>query len=401
MKVLVIDPKIAGISGDMLLSSLIDLTEDFSSLQDLENEINKLENCERFKVRVEEEDVGIRAKKLNIEIKERRLKNPKELKEAINSVAKGIDLSYKGLKIAKKVIDDLIGAEAKIHKKHFHLHEIASLDTIFDIVGSIKLLEKHGFLESAIYSTPPLLGSGYINIDHGRIAVPAPATLEILRKHRFKFCNFSVNAELTTPTGAALLVNIAESIFDFVPPMTPLRVGYGAGTKKVDNILNVLRVIEGEEFKAVSDRIVMIESNLDDVSGEVMGHVINKLLKEGAIDVFITQAIGKKNRPVSIISAIANHKNYEKLVELLMMETGTIGVRIYEIPRLIAERVRKRVEVEIKGKKYEISVKTSKIGRKVINVKPEYEDLRRIAEETKIPLREIAKIVDRILSGYF
>lgn len=393
MKILVIDPKIAGISGDMLLASLIDLTGSFDVIEQLEDEINKLENCKRFKVEIKDEDVGISAKKLEIEIEESRLEHPKDLKKAVNSVVKNLDLSQGAVNVVNRVIDDLINVEAKLHKTNFHLHEIASLDTIFDVVGSVMVLDKNNFLEADVYSTPPVLGNGYIEMEHGKIASPAPATLEILSKHRFRYSNLPVNMELTTPTGVALLVNIVNSIVDFFPPMTPVRVGYGAGTKKVDGLINVLRVVEGEEFKAVSDKIVILETNVDDVSGEIIGYTINKLLNEGAVDVFVTQAIGKKNRPVNIISVITDYKNYERMVELLMNETGTIGVRIYELPRLVAERVKKKIEVEIQGKKYQVTIKISKVGRKIVNVKPEYEDLKRIAEDFGMPLRIVSKIV--------
>ena len=397
MKILVIDPKIAGISGDMLLSSLIDLTDSFDIIGHLENEINNLENCKKFKVEIKDEDVGIVAKKLEIEIEERKLKNPDELKNATNSVLKNLDVSQHAAIIVNRVIDELIDVEAKLHKGDFHLHEIASLDTIFDVVGSVLLLDKNGFLEADVYSTPPVLGSGYIEMEHGKISCPAPATLEILAKHRFKYSNLPVNTELTTPTGAALLVNIANSVVDFLPPMTPVKVAYGTGTRKVEGLLNVLRVVEGEEFRAVSDKIVILETNVDDISGEVIGYTINKLFKEGAVDVFVTQAMGKKNRPVNVISVITDHKNYERMVELLMDETGTIGVRIYELPRLVAERVKKKVEVEIRGKRFQVTVKISKVGGKTINVKPEYEDLKRIAEDLGIPLRVVSKIVEEQL----
>ena len=394
MKTLVIDPKIAGISGDMLFASLIDLTNSFDVVWQLENEINELENCKKFKVEVKDEDVGIVAKKLDIVLEERRLKHPDELKRAINKVAKNLDLSQNALNTINRVIDDLISVEAKLHKGNFHLHEIASLDTIFDVVGSVMLLDKNNFLDAFIYSTPPALGNGYIEMEHGKVACPAPATLEILAKHKFKYSNLQINMELTTPTGAALIVNLANSVIDFFPPITPSKIGYGAGTRKTEGLLNVLRVVEGEEFRAVNDKIIILETNVDDVSGEIVGYAINKLLKEGAIDVFITQAIGKKNRPVNIISVIADYKNYERMVELLMAETGTIGVRIYELPRLVAERKKKIVEIEIRGKKFQVTIKTSKVGKRVINVKPEYEDLRRIAESLNLPLREVAKIVE-------
>lgn len=401
MKILVIDPKIAGISGDMFLSSLIDLTNFFDVIGQLEDAINKLENCKRFKVEVKDEDVGIVAKKIDVNIDERRLKHPKDLKNAVNSVVKNLGLSQKAVNVVNRVIDDLINVEAKLHKTNVHLHEIASLDTIFDVVGSIMILDKNNFLEADICSTPPVLGSGYIEMEHGKIASPAPATLEILSKHKFKYSNLPVNMELTTPTGAALLVNIANSIVDFFPPMTPVRVGYGAGTKKVDGLLNVLRVVEGEEFRAVSDKIIILETNVDDVSGEIIGYAINKLLNEGAVDVFVTQAIGKKNRPVNVISVVTDYKNYERLAELLMEETGTLGVRVCEIPRFTAEKRKEVIELEIHGKRFNVTVKISKVGKKTINVKAEHEDLKKIAEDLKIPLRKVARIVDECIAKHF
>ncbi len=397
MKILVLDPKIAGISGDMLLSGLIDLTGDLDSISEVEEAINQLKNCHRFRVKVVERDVGILAKGLEIDIRERRLSDPLDFRNAVESVAKSVDLSNHASKFVQNVIGDLIGAERKLHGGEFHMHEIASLDTIFDVVGTATLLDRNGYFDSEIYTTPPVLGGGYIEMDHGKIASPAPATLEILATHGFTYHNFNVNAELTTPTGAALLVNLTNNVVDVFPPMKLNRVGYGAGTRRVDGIVNVLRVVEGEGFRAVNDRIVILETNVDDVSGEVIGHAVRRLFDEGAVDVYVTQAIGKKNRPTNIISVISDYKNYHRMAEVLMMETGTIGVRIYELPRLIAERRKEKVEIEIFGRKFKVTVKTSRVGEKVINVKPEYEDLRKIAENLNLPLREVLKEVEKNL----
>ncbi|KUJ93042.1 MAG: pyridinium-3,5-bisthiocarboxylic acid mononucleotide nickel chelatase [Archaeoglobus sp.] len=297
------------------------------------------------------------------------------------------------------VIDDLISAEAALHGNNFHLHEVASLDTIFDVVGSAALLCRNGYLDAEIYTTPPALGGGSIEIAHGRITIPAPATLEILRRHKFRYSNFNVDAELTTPTGAAILANLTENIVDVFPPMTPFRVGYGSGTRKIHGVVNVLRVAEGDAFQAVNDRIVILETNVDDASGEIIGHAATRLFEEGAVDVYVTPAIGKKNRPTHVISVITDYKNYSRLVELLMRETGTIGVRIYELPRMVAQRKKERVEVFLEGKKFEITVKISRVGEKVINAKPEYEDLKRVARELNLPLREVAKKVEKILTS--
>ncbi len=397
MKILVLDPKIAGISGDMLLSALIDLTDSIDAVLDVENAINRLENCHSFRVEVVERDMGVLAKGLEIDIKERRLPSPVDLRKAVKSVVERVSLSDRASRFVYRVIDDLMGAEAKLHGGEFHLHEIASLDTIFDVVGAAAILDRNDYFDAEIYTTPPVLGGGYIEMDHGKIASPAPATLEILAAHGFRYSNLSVNAELTTPTGAALLVNLTGNIVDVYPPMRLNRVGYGAGTKRVDGIVNVLRVAEGEDFRAVNDRIVILETNVDDVSGEVVGHAVRRLFDEGAVDVYVTQVIGKKNRPANIISVISDYKNCHRMAEVLMRETGTIGVRIYELPRLVAERRKERVELELFGRKFEVTVKTSKVGERVINVKPEYEDLRKIAESLDLPLREILREVEKNL----
>ncbi|WP_456329058.1 nickel pincer cofactor biosynthesis protein LarC [Archaeoglobus sp.] len=395
MKILVLDPKIAGISGDMLLSALIDLTNSTDAVLDVEEAINRLENCQKFKVEVIERDMGILAKGLEIDIKERRLSSPADLRKAVKSVVDSLELSDRASKFVYRVIDDLIGAEARLHGGKFHLHEIASLDTIFDVVGTATILDREGYFDAEIYTTPPVLGGGYIKMDHGKIASPAPATLEILAAHGFRYSNFDVNTELTTPTGAALLVNLTENVVDVFPPMKLNRIGYGAGTKRVDGIVNVLRVAEGKDFRAVNDRIVILETNVDDASGEIVGHAVRRLFDEGAVDVYVTQVIGKKNRPANVISVISDYKNCHRMAEVLMRETGTIGVRIYELPRLVAERRKEKVEVELFGKKFEVTVKTSKIGERVINVKPEYEDLRKIAEGLDIPLREVLREVEK------
>ena len=400
MKILVLDPKLAGISGDMLLSALIDLTNSTNVVLDLEEAINRLENCRKFKVEVVERDVGILAKGLEIEIKERRLSNPADLRRAVKSVVESLEMSERASRFAYRVIDDLVGAEARLHGGEFHLHEIASLDTIFDVVGTALILDREGYFDAEIYTTPPVLGGGFIEIDHGKVTSPAPATLEILAAHGFRYSNFNVNAELTTPTGAALLVNLTENVVDVFPPMKPSRIGYGAGTKCVDGIVNVLRVAEGEDFRAVNDRIVILETNVDDASGEIVGHAVKRLFDEGAVDVYVTQAIGKKNRPTNVISVISDYKNCHRMAEVLMRETGTIGVRIYELPRLVAERKKEKVEVELFGKKFEVTIKTSKMGESVINVKPEYEDLRKIAEDLNIPLREVLREVEKNITFF-
>lgn len=401
MKVLVIDSKIAGISGDMLISSLLDLTGSPDILDPLVEAINRLECCNEFSTDLETVDAkGVSAKKLRIRLDEERQQSASKLRENLCEVTESLPLSDEALTKVDQVIGDLTAADSKLHRSDFHLHEVASIDTIFDVVGSILLLDYAGFLEGAIYATPPPLGGGYTRMAGCgcEIAAPAPATIEILCKHRVPCSSSPSDIELTTPTGASLLANIADEIIDPYPAMTPINVGYGAGTRKIDGRPNILRVVEGENFRAVQERIIMLETNVDDISGEVVGYTIQKLMKDGAVDVFVTPAMGKKNRPVNVISVITDRGDYRRHLKTLMKETGSLGVRVSEVPRLVADRSKEPLRLNVFGKYFDVRVKTSTIDGEVLTQKPEYEDLKRIADEMKLPLRRIAEAVEIELS---
>jgi len=404
MKVLLIDPQISGISGDMLLSALIDLTGNVDIVYQISQAIEGLSNCKRFKVDIREEKInGIRAKRLHIEIVEDRLKNPGNLKKAMEEVINKLELSEKVRSLSLNILDDLISAEMKVHgDKNIHLHEISSLDTIFDILGSVVLLERHGYLDGKIYSTPPVLGCGYIQIEHGILPVPAPSTLEILCKYGIKYINppYITNFEHTTPTGIAILANIVDRVLDNYPEMIPLKVGYGGGSKRLENVPNVLRVVEGE-IKDNRESIVVLETNVDDISGEIIGNLYEILFKRGAKEVFVVNGIGKKNRPTHIITVITDYRNLDRMVETLMEETGTLGVRVKEVGRIKAERSIKVHNINIKGRSYKIRVKVSYLGDKLINAKPEYDDIKRIAEDTNIPLRVVLKETEKEISKIY
>ena len=180
---------------------------------------------------------------------------------------------------------------------------------------------------------------------------------------------------------------------DAFPPMTPLRVGYGTGSRLVQGRPSVLRVVEGMNLDAIQDRIIMLETNLDDVPGETVGYTVEKLREAGAVDVFITTASGKKNRPVQILHIITNQQDYPGLLEILMDETGTLGVRILDIPRLVAHRARQVTRVNVGGEEFDISVKISTVNGNLLAKKPEYEDLKKIARHLNIPLNKVREEV--------
>jgi len=399
-KILLFDPRIAGISGDMIIGALIDLKGMESIVYDVANTVEDIMKC---KLRIEVKDVnrgGIRAKIVKIvethkHREELKARSGQEVIEYVRKCSEALGLSRKALEYSLNVVKELVEAEAIVHGvklEEVHLHELSSPDTIFDITCTAKILDQMGVFNESylVYTLPPALGGGFVKCEHGLLPVPAPATLEILKRHRFKYSITEVPYELTTPTGIALLVNIVNRVIDYYPAMRIEEVGYGAGERQLPNIPNVLRVVEGTHMELYEDKVVVLETNIDDVSGELMGYLVDKLLSSGAIDIVILPGIGKKNRPVYVVKIITQHNNYMDIVNLLMKEIGTLGVRIYETPRIIALRKKIPIEVSIRDRKFTVVVKISKTpSGELFRVKPEYEDVKNIAKETGLALREV------------
>lgn len=393
MNILVIDPKIAGITGDMFLAALADLTGSTDLLQQLADLLDGSVRSGKFSFELREVDAGgIMAKKLAIS----REKPTNRIWEDLISTAADLtcDLGLSPLagKIAEEVLDDLIGAAGKVHPDGGK-QETGSVHILFHVIGSLLLLDTAGLLRGEIFATPPALGSGLTRIMTGEIPGPAPVTLELLSRHRVPFATLPSDDELTTPTGIAVLANIADRWGDVYPPLTPARVGYGAGSGQVQGRPAVLRVVEGTNMHVIRDHIIMLETNLDDINGETIGYTLELLREAGAVDVYVTQANGKKNRPVQILHIITDRIKYPVLLTILMEETGTLGVRVMDIPRLVAERSNTTVTVQVGGRSYNLRVKISTVEGKIINVKPEYEDLKRIATELHMPLRWVSEYV--------
>ncbi|MCS7386253.1 MAG: nickel pincer cofactor biosynthesis protein LarC [archaeon GB-1867-005] len=406
MRTLIIDPKLAGISGDMILAALIDLTGRASEIPHLANIIEEeLDHCEKFEVDViDVKKEGIRAKSIKIKLIEKKKEvEAIKIKEYARKIGEKIGLSARSMSFALKVLDDLISAEAKVHgvdEASTHLHELASADTFLDVIGAACILEREKILNEnvEIYATPPALGGGLVKTSHGLLPCPAPATIEILAKHKFRYSQTPIEVELTTPTGAAILVNLTSKLVDFYPPMKIERVGYGAGSKDLKGIPNILRVIEGQAFNLAQDKIVVLETTVDDATGEILGYLIERLIQKGALDVAIIPGVGKKNRPINVIKVLSRWEDHQSLIEVLMSETGTLGVRVQEIPRAVALREIRKITVKIRGRQHQINVKVSKTADgKILNIKPEYEDLKLIASELNIPLRQVESEVKRQL----
>lgn len=391
MKALLIDPRTGGVAGDMLCAALCDLTGSEKPLQEVADAITGLSRCSTFEISVERTVLPCSAACISVAIVEDDGPGT-DVSRELNEVISTIGLSPSGTAMAHAILNDLISVKDRFHPETATGQTFASLDTIFDILGPLALLEEAGLLDCPIYTTPPALGGGLIHTPGGDVGGPAPASLEISARHRMPVSDSALSMELTTPTGAALLANLARVVTLF-PAMTPLRTGYGAGAGDHGSSCRILRVVEGEIDDLTEERIVLLETNLDDVDGETIGYTRERLFSAGAVDVFITSAQGKKNRPVNVLSVITTREDYLPLVRLLMDETGTLGVRIREEPRLVADRVNEKIRVLVRNQPFTVRIKISRSLGKVIAVKPEYEDLKQIARELGIPLRHVAREV--------
>lgn len=402
-RIAVIDCQFAGISGDMFVGALLDLGADIKKIvRSMESVKACVEDCDSLKVIVRDTARhGLRAKRVEVKAVEKfDHRTGMELKAALSKCLSRLKLSRSACNFAANTLETLIKAEAKIHGENWkdvHLHEAGSVDTLADIVGTTAALEDLGLFEGTqVHAMPVAVGGGLFKFSHGTVPSPAPATIEILRTKQFMIRGGPIETELATPTGAALLVNLTDITTSTYPPMKPEAIGYGAGAKDFKETPNVLRIILGKplEHRFLSDEIYVLETNLDDVTGEIIGHTMDRLLGEGAKDVSIIPMFTKKNRPGQILKIITDRQNAEHLSQILMEETGTLGVRMYPCRRHILTRETAPVEIEMKGKKERVRVKISKDREgRGIQIKPEYDDLKKWAAKTGKPLRVIREMV--------
>jgi len=383
----IIDPRNSGISGNMVIGALVDLGLDPEEL------INVMEHYSSYfgDVKVEITKVkksGISASFVDVKCKD---KSPIKYIDLI-AVLNGIEhpeVTFEMMKLAKKVFNTLAKAESIVHDTTIdkvHFHEVGAADAVADIIGAIYSFYKLKMNDKMVFGLPVALGGGRIKNMHGMLSAPAPATLEILKN--VPSFGGPVNKELTTPTGAALLVNMVDEFTNFYPFLTIKNIGYGAGKIELP-FPNILRIINGIS-EIQKDHVSILETNLDNVTGELMGHIFKVLLKHGARDVTIIPTITKKNRPGHLLRVIAKPVDCDTLSEVIIRETGSLGVRVIPyIHRNIASRKIIPVQVDINGKTVEIRIKVGMIGNEIISVKPEYEDVRKVSEENEIPLKDV------------
>ena len=304
------------------------------------------------------------------------------------------DLSATVVERASAVFRRLAEAEAVAHGttvEETHLHELGGLDTLVDVVGSVVGLE---LLEiERLYSSPIPSGSGVIESGHGLLPVPSPATAALFAMAKAPVVPAPGNAfdtgEMVTPTGAAILTTLAAFR---QPSMNLRRVGYGLGSRESRHYPNALGLWLGDEIGAAyTTDLTMIETNVDDMGGEMLGYLQERLFEAGARDVWFTPIQMKKNRPGTMVSAIVSADLEPKAIELVMRETSTLGVRVRPLSRYEAERTAAEIDTSL-GR---VTVKVKKLEGKSVGVSPEYESCRRIALERAMPLQDVYRAVQR------
>jgi len=395
----------SGISGDMFLGALIDIVVEFDTL---ESELKKLKLDGYTLSANRRQKCAIDGVKFDVHLTDGgadhshshshehshgggeghgHSRNFAQISELIHASALSDWVKEKSVAVFQRIAN----AEGKIHGMppfEVHFHEVGAVDSIVDIVGGCIALELLG--KPRVRSGPVIEGTGFIMCAHGRFPIPAPATLNILAERGVAITQCDEPNELITPTGAALIAEFAE---DFGPmrSLTPEKVGFGLGTRDCETRPNVLRVVLGEETASASgndwetDTISVLETNLDDISSEVLGDFVERALNAGALDVVHTPIQMKKNRPGVQLSVLCAEGDADKFSEMILRETSAFGVR-----RTLTERRKLQRETKTVTTPHgEVTVKLGLLNGEVVQVAPEYESCRAIAAKADVPLKAV------------
>lgn len=381
----------AGISGDMILGSLVDAGLDF---KDLEREIQKLKIPGYHLAMSKVTKQGIAGTKVDVAIEE---KHAHRHLQDVLAIIEQSDLAPSVKEKCSKIFIRLAEAEAKIHnttKERIHFHEVGSLDAIIDVVGAVSGLALLGI--EKVYASTIHVGSGFTRCAHGTIPLPAPATLELLKD--IPIYSTGIPKELVTPTGAAIISTISNG-FGETPPMAVRRVGYGAGKRDLP-IPNLLRLTLGDTDRSClacdsgrfggrgdvrQEPAVMIEVNIDDMNPEFYDHLFVLLFESGAQDVYLQAIQMKKNRPATKLSVLAHHRDLDKLMAVVFRETTTIGLRVYPVTKYMLPYEIKAIPTKFGN----IKVKVARLQNTVTTIAPEYEDCRLQAQAHSLPVKTV------------
>lgn len=385
----------SGISGDMFLASLLDAGLAFDELRDA---LSALPLSDYQLVSERFSDKGIRGTRFDVQ-----LTTPEQPTRHLADIEAIVQASTLSLCVRERtlaVFHLLAEAEAHVHGTDIaevHFHEVGAVDAIVDIVGAAWAIERLGI--TRIYASPLPLSSGYVKTAHGLLPVPAPATLEILRRVSAPWRPSSAEGEMVTPTGAALLAAFAR--FE-QPALAIEQVGYGFGRKQFP-WPNCLRACLGRPLSGSnpgdeapeSDWVSVLECNIDNMTGELLGDLMERLLSAGALDVSYLSLHMKKNRPAVMATVICQLEDTERLSRFILSESSTLGVRVQQMQRRKARRSQEQIVTPLGP----LRVKIKRLGERIISAAPEYDDCRRLAREQEIPLEEVYELARQVIAG--
>ena len=379
----------SGISGNMTLGALTEIIGDENFLIE---ELKKL-NVHGYRIEISKKvKNGITGTYVDVILEHNHHNHDGEHHhhehrnlEDVNKIIDNSSLDEKVKDLAKRIFLRVAKAESKVHNKplnEVHFHEVGAIDSIVDIVGTAILINKIN--PDKIISSVVNDGHGFIECAHGTMSVPVPATSEIFASSNVKFRQIDINTELVTPTGAAIIAELADE-FTYLPEMVTEKIGWGSGLKDL-KIPNMLKVYYGEMEKPNED-IVVMETNIDDCGSEILGYTQELLFQKGALDVFFTPIYMKKNRPAYRLTVVCKKEDMKELQKIIFRETTTIGIRYRYEYRSVLKRKLDEIDTEY-GK-----IKVKKVENDGENyVYPEYESIKEIATKNNIPLKELYKI---------
>jgi pyridinium-3,5-bisthiocarboxylic acid mononucleotide nickel chelatase len=378
----------SGISGNMFLGAMLDAGLELDTLK---HALSGLPVAGYELVLERFQDKGIQGSHFDVVLAEQQ-QQTRHLSDIVTLIESST-LSSRVRETAVAIFQRLAEAEATVHGtsvEEVHFHEVGAVDAIVDITGAAIAIEAMGI--TRLYASPLPMSSGHVQTAHGLLPVPAPATLEILRRVGAPWRPCPVEGELVTPTGAAILATLAQ--FQ-MPAIAIERVGYGFGHKRFP-WPNCLRVCLGKSYgpaqgytgPADTDWVTVIETNIDNMTGELLGGLMDRLLAAGALDVSYIPMQMKKNRPAVMLTIICRSEEGDAMAQLLLSETSTLGVRMQQVQRLKAQRSQQQIETPLGT----LLVKVKRLGSRIISASPEYEECRRIALERGISLEEVYEV---------
>ncbi|HEU5383953.1 MAG TPA: nickel pincer cofactor biosynthesis protein LarC [Ktedonobacteraceae bacterium] len=385
----------SGVSGDMFLGAMLDAGLAF---EDLRQTLAALPLSD-YQVQYEPfSDKGIRGSRFAVLLTSEQ--QPTRRLADIQAILHASTLAPRVRELALAIFQSLAEAEASVHGtgiEEVHFHEVGAVDAIIDIVGAAWAVETLGITQ--VYASALPLSHGHVKTAHGLLPVPAPATLEILRRVSAPWRPSSGEGEMVTPTGAAILATLAR--FE-TPAMTIERVGYGFGRKQFP-WPNCLRACLGhpltlsastDEHLPEADWVSLLSCNIDNMTGELLGDVMERLLAAGALDVSYQPLQMKKNRPAVLLTLICQLEDSERLARLVLVETSTLGVRVQQVQRRKAQRSQEQIVTPFGP----LLIKVKRLGTQVLSASPEYEDCRRVARAQHVPLAEVYEVAHQVIA---